>query len=60
MVQIRVKFSVATTANNVLNFAHFYNPKLRVFLMKNTISCGGFSLPTKPVVDAKNRHPTHL
>jgi hypothetical protein len=35
------------------NSTVFHNGKLRFFWVENTISCGGFDLPTKSVVVIK-------
>jgi len=40
--------------------AHFHNGKLRFFWVKNTISCGSFNLPTKPIVQRQNQTPPVL
>jgi len=53
MVQFRVKYGAATNMKNVGKTGHFHNAKLLFFGTKNTISCGCFNLPTKPVVFEK-------
>jgi hypothetical protein len=40
--------------------AIFHNVNLTFFSTKNTISCGIFSLPTKPIVESKTATPTVL
>ena len=56
MVQNPVKFGCGNECQKIEKIASFHNAKLRFFLLKNTISCGLFSLPTKPVVGSKFHH----
>jgi hypothetical protein len=60
MVQFWIKFDAATNAKTVQKSADFHNAKLRFFWAKNTISCGGFGLLTKPVVPAQFSGTTQL
>jgi hypothetical protein len=54
LAPFRLKSGAATNPYKIEKSAPFHNAKLRLFWTKNTISCGGFNLPTKPVVACKN------
>jgi hypothetical protein len=49
MGKFRIKTGAVLTGKKVEKNTAFHNAKLRVFLPKNTISCGSLSLPTKPL-----------